>query len=43
MKKTDYLITLGETWVKKYASVDAETLKPEIEKHIWESIKNGAN
>lgn len=42
MKKTDYLITLGETWIRKYASVDAETLKPEIEKHIWESIKNAA-
>lgn len=42
MKKTDYLITLGEIWVKKYASVNAETLKPEITKHIWESIKNTA-
>ena len=42
MKRTDYLITLGETWNKKYASVNANSIKPEIEKAIWEAIKNAA-
>jgi hypothetical protein len=42
MKRTDYLITLGETWIKKYASINANSIKPEIEKSIWQAIKNAA-
>lgn len=42
MKKTQHLITLGETWINKYASVNAESLKPEIQNHIWQAIKNRA-
>ena len=43
MKKTQYLITLGESWHDKYASVSAESLKSEIERHIWQAIKNAAS
>lgn len=42
MKKTDYLISLGETWVKKYASIDANSIKPQIEAHIYTAIENAA-
>lgn len=42
MKKTHQLISLGEVLSHKYAEVDANTIKPQIQKSIWEDIKNAA-
>jgi hypothetical protein len=42
MKKTKYLIRVAEALGKKYASVDANTFKEEIQTAIYNDIKNAA-
>jgi hypothetical protein len=42
MKKTQYLIRLGEALSNKYASVDANSIKEEIKNDIFNDIKNAA-
>lgn len=42
MKKSLHLIALAESLGKKYAAVDANTLKAKIQQDIWQDIKNAA-
>lgn len=42
MKKTHQLISLGEVLGYKYASIDADSIAPEIEKTISDAIKGAA-
>lgn len=42
MKKTQNLIKIAEALGRKYASVDANTFKPEIQTAIYNDIKNAA-
>lgn len=43
MKKTQNLIKIAEILGTKYASVDANTIKPEIQQDIYNDIKNAAS